>query len=147
MTRNRNQLAFAAALSLIAIAWLPGTLLSDLRGLRDNRRLSSAEAEDARGPTAAAGGNLALVRAARRQIPPRLSFAIQRGGRWGSARAPNRALAFAWQAGQSWTQFELAPRIQVAPDDATWILMRDTAPPQRFAHAWRIGPDWLVQRR
>ncbi|MDX6536575.1 MAG: hypothetical protein QOD37_916 [Gaiellales bacterium] len=147
MTRDRNQLAFVAAISLVALAWLPGTLLSDVRGLRDNRRLSSTQAEDARGPSAAAGGDLALVRAARSRIPRGLSFAIERGGRWGSERAPNRAVAFAWQAGQSWTQFELAPRIQVAPADASWILMRDTAPVGRVARSWQIGPDWLVQRR
>ena len=148
MTRNRNQLAFVAAISLIALVWLPGTLLSDARGLQANRRLSPAQAEDARGPSATAGSDLALVHAARRQIPRGLSFAIERGGRWGSDRRPNRAVAFVWQSGRSWTQFELAPRIQVAPADASWILMRDTAPAgARVARTWRLGPDWLVERR
>jgi hypothetical protein len=151
MRSNRHQTAFVAAISLIALAWLPSTLLSDVRGLRDNRRLSSSQAEDARGPNAAAGTNLALVHAARSRIPRGRAFAIQRGGRWGTDRAPNRAVAFVWQSGQSWTQFELAPRIEVAPRNADWILMRDTAPSgaghARLVHAWRVGPDWLVQRR
>ena len=78
-------------------------------------------------------------------------FALVRAGRWGSASRPNRSLAFVWQAGQAWTQFVLAPRVQVARGDAVWLLVRGADPAgagiRHPVHAWRFGPDWLVEVR
>jgi hypothetical protein len=145
------QAALLAAVLLLALAWMPAALLSDIRGARANMRLSAAAAADARGPGAAEGTNLGLVHAAVRRIPGGAPFAIVRAGRWGSASSPNRALAFVWQAGQSWTQFVLAPRVQVAQGDAVWLLVRGAAPAgagiRHPVHAWRFGSDWLVEVR
>ena len=151
MGRNRVQLATVVAVSLLALAWLPSTLLSDVRGLRANLKLSSSQATDARGPTVTAGTNLALIHAAKSRIPGLVPFAIVRAGRWGTDEKPNRKVAFIWQSGQSWTQFALAPRIQADPTQAAWILIRDASPTGAgFPHparAWRFGRDWLVQAR
>jgi hypothetical protein len=145
------QAALLAAVLLTALAWLPAALRADIRGARANLRLTAAGAGDARGPSATAGTNLSLVHAAQRRIPRNASFAIVPAGRWGSATRPNRALAFVWQAGQSWTQFELAPRTQVDPGDAAWLLVRGAgaggAGIRHAMHAWRFGADWLVEVR
>ena len=117
----------------------------------EHEAVVAAAAADARGPGAAEGTNLGLVHAALRRIPGGAPFAIVRAGRWGSASSPNRSLAFVWQAGQSWTQFVLAPRVQVAPGDAVWLLVRGADPAaagiRHPLHAWRFGPDWLVEVR
>ena len=135
----------------MALAWLPPTLLSDVRGMRANLKLSSSEAADVRGIAATAGSNLALIHAAQSRIPKLRPFAIVRAGRWGTDQKPNRKLAFVWQSGQSWTQFALAPRIQAARTDAVWILIRDANPADvGFPHparAWQFGRDWLVKAR
>ncbi|MDP9255722.1 MAG: hypothetical protein M3Q31_04090 [Actinomycetota bacterium] len=146
-----SQAALLVAVLLIILAWMPVALLSDIRGARANLRLSAAAAADARGPGAAEGTNLGLVHAAQRRIPGGDPFAIVRAGRWGSASNPNRSLAFVWQAGQSWTQFALAPRVQVSRRDAVWLLVRGADPSSAGVrhpeHAWRFGRDWLVEVR
>ena len=151
MGRNRVQLATVVVVSLLALAWLPSTLLKDVRGLRANLKLSPSQAADVRGPAVTAGTNLALIHAARSRIPRLLPFAIVRAGRWGTDERPNRSVAFIWQSGQSWTQFALAPRIQADPSEAAWILIRDASPAEvGFPHparAWQFGRDWLVQAR
>jgi hypothetical protein len=145
------QRALFFAVLLTALAWTPVALLSDIRGARSNLRLSARAAADARGPSATAGSDVALVHAAQQRIPRGQPFAIVRAGRWGSAARPNRSLAFAWQAGQSWTQFALAPRLQVAPRDAAWLLLRGASPAEAdirdVVGAWRFGEDWLVEVR
>jgi hypothetical protein len=145
------QRALLLAVLAIGLACAPAALISDIRGARSNLRLSSLEASTARGPSARAGTNLGLVLAAQRLIPDHEAFAIVRAGRWGSAARPNRSLAFAWQAGQSWTQFALAPRLEVAPRDAVWLLVRDGSPSAAGVRdpvaAWRFGRDWLVEAR
>ena len=151
LPETRLQGAVLVAVLLIALAWLPVALVSDIRGVRSNTRLSAAAAADARGPSATAGTNVGLVHAAQRRIPLGKSFAIVRAGRWGSDASPNRSLAFVWQAGQSWTQFELAPRLQVARANAAWLLVRGGGPSavgiRHPARAWRFGADWLVEVR
>jgi hypothetical protein len=151
MRDNRTRLILVAAMLAIGVAWLPVTLRSDIRGARSNLELSPAAAADARGPSAAAGTNIALVHAARERIPEGETYAIVRGGRWGSTARPTRSLAFVWQAGESWTQFSLAPRVEVDPAVADWILARDADPRDLgFAHpaaTWSFGPDSLVKTR
>jgi hypothetical protein len=148
---RRAQRGLIAAALLIAGVWAPQAVISDIRGARSNLRLSATQAAEARGPSALEGTNRELVRAAERRIPPGESFAIIRAGRWGSAAKPARPLAFAWQAGQSWTEFALAPRVQVAPRDAAWLLIRDQSPAaagiRNPVRAWRVGEDWLVEER
>jgi hypothetical protein len=145
------QRALLLAVLVIGLAWVPSALISDVRGASSNLRLSSLEASAARGPSAQAGSNLALVRAAQRRIPGHEPFAIVRAGRWGTAAKPNRSLAFVWQAGQSWTQFALAPRLEVARRDAVWLLVRDGTPAsvgvRHPVRAWQFGRDWLVEAR
>jgi hypothetical protein len=151
MRDNRIRFTLVVAISAIGIAWLPVTLLSDIRGARSNLELSSSEASDARGPSATAGTNIALVHAAQARIREGETYAIVRGGRWGSTARPNPSLAFVWQAGEAWTQFSLAPRVEVAPSVADWILVRGADPRAvGFPHpaaTWPFGPDSLVQTR
>ena len=147
--RKRQGLAVIALLA-VGLAWLPSTLLSDVRGARANARLSHDERRDARGPAAMAGTNLALTHAAQRLIPKDQPFAIVRSGRWGTDAKPTRRLAFVWQSGQAWTQFALAPRVQVEAGEASWLLVRDGSPTSldfgRVIRSWRFGSDWLVER-
>jgi hypothetical protein len=141
---RRAERAVLVALVLLVLAWLPGTLAGDLRGLRSNLRLSHAGRTDARGPAARAGSDLELVRLAQARIPAGASYAVVLGGRW---RGPQ--LAAAREAGQSWTQFALAPRAQVARTRASWLLVLGSRPANagilRARHMWRVGEDWLVE--
>ncbi len=134
-----------------ALVTLPSTLRADIDGMRTDMRLSATAASEARGPAAAAGTDIALLRAARARMPRDASFALVRGGRFGSDAHPVHALAFVWEAGQSWTQFDLAPRLEVAPRRAAWLLIRDATPAaagvRHPLHAWRFGHDWLVEQR
>jgi hypothetical protein len=131
---------------LLTAIWLPGAIASDIRGLRDDERLRHPA--DARGPAAAAGTNLALIHAAAARIPRSQDFAIVAGGRWRGRRlAGGRQLER--EAGASWTQYALAPRFQVAPGRARWLLVLDSTPAAaglRPSQAWRFGSDWLVRR-
>jgi hypothetical protein len=138
----------AVLLGLVAliVIWLPGTLASDVRGLRSSLRLSARERAEARGPGAQAATDLALVRLAQAEIPPGQAYAVLTTARW---RA--RHTATAREAGGSWTQFALAPRVQVARRAADWMLILDSTPHgagvERPRHAWRSGRDWLVELR
>jgi hypothetical protein len=150
LARNRAQAALVVLVLVVGLARLPFTLVSDIRGMRSDARLSAAAAAEARGPAAAAGTNIELIRAARKRIPSGAPFAIVRGGSWGTGSRPDRALAFVWEAGQSWTQYDLAPRLEVSASQARWLLIRDATPaavgvPDPL-HAWRFGDDWLVER-
>jgi hypothetical protein len=142
--------AVLIALVLLIAAWLPGVLASDLRGLRSALRLSARARADYRGPRAGEGTNLALVDVARARIPSGAGYAIVMAGRWQPRHLPAR-LAQAREAGTSWTQFALAPRLEVARSRARWVLVMDATPKRagiaRPEHAWRFGRDWLVEVR
>jgi hypothetical protein len=141
----------AAVVALLAVVWLPIALESDLDGITSNRHLSTDQAAYARGPSAQAGTNLALVHAALTRIPAGASFSIVRGGRWGTASHPNPKNRFVWEAGESWTQYVLAPRLEVAPQQASWLLVRGGSPTTlgiaNARQSWRFGEDWLVRLR
>ncbi len=136
-------------LALIA-AWLPGVLASDVRGLRSALRLSARERADFRGPDARDGTNLALLHVAGARIPAGAGYAIVMGGRW-KGRHLAAGAALAREAGTSWTQFSLAPRVEVTRSRAAWVLVMDSTPQSaglaRPLHAWRFGSDWLVEMR
>jgi hypothetical protein len=138
--------AVLVGLFALVVIWLPGTLASDIRGLRSALRLSAQERAEARGPGAQAATDLALVRLAQTEIPPGGAYAVLTTARW---RA--RHTATAREAGGSWTQFALAPRVQVARKAAGWMLILDSSPRgagiARPLHAWRSGSDWLVEVR
>jgi hypothetical protein len=144
--RLTNQLKVLAGLSILVLIWLPGTLASDLRGLRSNLRLSASERSDARGPNAKAGTNLALLHFAQGEIPAGAAYAVVLGDRWRARR-----LAAAREAGRSWSQFALAPRTEVGRAAADWLLLLDSSPVRAGVagarHEWRFGRDWLVQMR
>ena len=131
--------------ALVAI-WLPGTFASDIRGLRSALRLSAQARADARGPGAQAATDLALVRLAKAEIPSGGAYAVLTTARWRAGHT-----ASAREAGGSWTQFALAPRVQVARKAAGWMLILGSSPRAagiaRPLHAWRSGHDWLVQVR
>jgi hypothetical protein len=140
-----------AVVASLALVWLPIVLHDDVAGAAANGRLSGAAAAFARGPGATAGTNLRLVRAALARMPEDASFSLVRGGRWGSATHPDRRTLFVWEAGESWTQYVLAPRLEVAPSAASWLLIRDSTPAAvGVGHpraVWRFGTDWLVRLR
>jgi hypothetical protein len=151
LTRSRTQAVLVVLVLVTALARLPFTLERDVRGMRADGRLTAAAKAEARGPAAAAGTNIDLIRAAQLYIPHKASFAIVQAGSWGTAARPNRAVAFVWEAGQSWTQFDLAPRLEVPASRARWLLIRGATPGsvgvRRPLHAWQFGVDWLVERR
>ena len=140
----------AIVLLIVAIR-LPFTLRSDVRGVQADEKLTPTAVAEARGPAAAAGTNIGLLRAAQARIPRAASYAVVRGGMWGTAEHPNRAEAFVWESGESWTQYDLAPRVEVAQSKASWLLIRDARPEAVGVHAparsWRFGTDWLVEVR
>jgi hypothetical protein len=150
MRRVPTRALVVAVVASLALAWLPIALHDDVAGAAANARLTGDAASFARGPGATAGTDLPLVQAALARMPLDASFSIVRGGRWGSAARPNPRSRFVWEAGQSWTQYVLAPRVEVAPAAASWRLIRDATP--RVAGvvharaAWRFGQDWLVRR-
>lgn len=145
------QIAFLVLIAAVALVRLPYTLVSDVRGARGDSRMSARQAGEARGPAALAGTDIDLIRAARRLMPRNAAFAIERGGRWGRGPHPLHALAFVWESGESWTQFDLAPRLEVEPARASWLLLRDETPGaagvRHVRHRWRFGQDWLVELR
>jgi hypothetical protein len=134
----------ALGLLLLVVAWLPGTLASDVRGLRSALRLSARSRAEATGPGARAGADLALLRLARATIPGRAPYAVLTSSRWRERRS-----AAAREAGTSWTQFALAPRVQVGRGAARWLLVLGSTPRAagiaRPLRAWRAGGDWLVE--
>jgi hypothetical protein len=140
-----------AVLIALGLLWLPLTLQDDIAGARADLRVSAGDRSYARGPLATAGSDLPLVRAALARMPRHASFALVRAGRWGTDGHPNPRESFVWEAGASWTQFTLAPRVEVSRNRAAWLLVRDARPSElgiiRNLHEWRFGDDWLVQLR
>jgi hypothetical protein len=138
--------AVLLGLLLLIVLWLPGTLASDIRGLRSALRLSASARAEATGPGARAGSDLALLRLARTTIPAGAPYAVLTTRQWREQRS-----ATARESGASWTQFALAPRVQVPRAAARWVLVLGSGP--RAAgipspvHTWRLGGDWLVQTR
>jgi hypothetical protein len=133
-------------LLLLVVLWLPGTLASDVRGLRSALGHSARTRAETTGPGARAGADLALLRLARATIPAGAPYAVLTTRRWREQHS-----ATAREGGGSWTQFALAPRVQVTRRAARWLLVMDSSPQAagvaRPAHAWRTGRDWLVQTR
>jgi hypothetical protein len=140
------QRAALLGLLLLIVLWLPGTLASDIRGLRSALRLSARARAEATGPGARAGADLALLRVARATIPAGAPYAMVTTRHW-----RERHSATARESGGSWTQFALAPRVQVSRRSARWLLVMDSSPSaagiSRPLHAWRTGRDWLVHTR
>jgi hypothetical protein len=138
--------AAVLGLLLLVVLWLPGTLASDIRGLRSALRQSARTRAETTGPGARAGSDVALLRLARATIPAGAPYAVLTTRRWRERRS-----ATARESGGSWTQFALAPRIQVARREARWLLVIGSSPQAAgisgAAHAWRTGSDWLVQTR
>jgi hypothetical protein len=143
------QVVLVAIVLLVVAVRLPFTVRSDVRGVEADAKLSARAVAEARGPAAAAGTNIVLLRAAQAHIPRGADYAILRGGKWGTAEHPNRSEAFVWESGESWTQYDLAPRIEVAPSQARWLLIRDARPDAVGVgapmHSWRFGNDWLIE--
>jgi hypothetical protein len=131
----------------LTVAWLPGTLRTDLRSLGDVDWVPHPPT--VLGPAARKGTNLALVEAAALRIPHKGDYAIVFGGRWKPRYLPG-GYQLAREAGASWTQYALAPRFDVDQRTAPWLLLRDVSPAALGLHAaaaWRFGQDWLVQLR
>src|SRR4051812_17774736 len=117
------QRAAVVGLFLLVVLWLPGTLASDVRGLRSALRHSARTRAETTGPGARAGADLALLRLARATIPAGAPYAVVTTRRW-----RERHSATARESGGSWTQFALAPRVQVAPTAAHWLLVMGASP-------------------
>jgi len=89
--------------------------------------------------------NQALEDQARLSIGTRQTYAIVLRGRWARRRADTSALRYL----ESWLQFQLAPRLQVDPDRADWLIVLDGAnepPPKGATALYTLDPDLLVRR-
>ena len=89
--------------------------------------------------------NEALEDQARASIGAHETYAIVPTGRWSTRRSDTSALTYL----ESWLQFQLAPRLQVEPDRADWLVVLDGAsepPPAGAAKVSRLAPDLLVRK-
>jgi hypothetical protein len=89
--------------------------------------------------------NQALEDQAKLSIGQRQTYAIIPRGRWARRRADTSTLRYL----ESWLQFQLAPRLQVDPDRADWLIVLDGAnepPPEGATTVYTLDPDLLVRR-
>jgi len=89
--------------------------------------------------------NQALEDQARLSIGSHQTYAIVPRGSWARRRANTSELTYL----ESWLQFQLAPRLQVEPDRADWLIVLDGAnepPPKGAAAVYTLDPDLLVRR-
>ena len=89
--------------------------------------------------------NQALEDEARASIGSHETYAVVPRGRWERSRADTSALTYL----ESWLQFQLAPRLQVEPDRADWLIVLDGAsepPPKGATTVYTLDPDLLVRR-
>jgi hypothetical protein len=140
------QRAAALGLLVLVVLWLPGTIAADVRGLRSSLELSARGRAETAGPGARAGSDSALLRLAGAKIPSGAAFAVVTTRAWRERRS-----GAVREAGAAWTRFVLAPRAQVAPRAAHWVLVLGASPRAAGVgdgvRTWRTGGDWLVQTR
>jgi len=89
--------------------------------------------------------NQALEDQAALSIGRHQTYAIVLRGRWTERRADTSALTYL----ESWLQFQLAPRLQVDPDRADWLIVLGGAKgplPRGATTVYRLDPDLLVRR-
>ena len=143
----RRRPAEAATILIVAI---PVVLLVPqytprwLSSLRAHYRMDAAGALAVAPPLITRERNLRLARHALSAIPPDGTYAVVSYRRYETRRAAARRTYYT-----SWLQYWLAPRVQVDPADAQWLILlhADGTPVPAGARAvYRFGDDLLVQR-
>ena len=130
--------------SLPIVLWVPGNAPRWTTGLRWEYGQGPAEARGLAPPIVEHNRNLELADEALARIAPDETFAVVPQGRWKGRHARGRRIYLT-----SWLQFWLAPRIQVGPGKADWLIVLDGAAeplPSGVAEVHRFGDDLLVQR-
>lgn len=145
--RLRAEVGTILIVALPLVLSLPYNAPSWYRALRAHQRLSTSAALVIAPPQIAGNRNLPLARQALTSIPQSGTYALispALDGRTTGA-APRERARRTYVA--SWLQYWLAPRLQVAPAEAEWWILLDTAqPPENARAVFRIGDDLLVQR-
>lgn len=147
--RHRAEAATILIVALPIVASIPHTAPSWYESLRTNYRLDPAVAVAIAPPVMARERNLALARQALTSIAADETYGVvphlRRPRRSASARLERARLTYL----ESWLQYWLAPRIQVDPSDAAWLILLDAAdlpPPAGPTAVYRFGNDFLVRR-
>ena len=147
--RNHAEVAALLVVALPIVLSIPPNTPSWYRSLRANYRLDHAAAIEVAPPLIRSTRNLALARQALASIPQNGTYAVVPG-----RLHPRRSAAARRERARttylvSWLQYWLAPRIQVDPEDAGWLILLDGAgkpPPAGAREVRRIGDDVLVRR-
>lgn len=145
---NHAEVATLLIVALPLVLSVPSNAPAWYRSLRANYRLDYETATAVAPPVVASGRNLELARQALVSIPPHGTYAVVPG------HSPRRGAAARRERARttylvSWLQYWLAPRIQVDPRDAEWLILLDAAgkpPPAGAREVRRIGDDVLVRR-
>jgi len=139
------------ALSVLVVAlpimlWLPGNAP---RWYAQVRRDHNRDADTARAVTPIVilpYRNLPLEQRALAVVGRSQTYGVVLRGRWVGPRA--RTLTGPLTYLESWLQFQLAPRLQVDPATADWLIVLDGAagPLPSGRAAYPVGDDVLVRR-
>jgi hypothetical protein len=146
---NRAEVATLLIVALPVLLSVPPNAPAWYRSLRASYRLDYATAIAVAPPVIRSGRNLALARQPLVSIPTHGTYAVvpvRRHPRRSAASRRDRARTTYLV---SWLQYWLAPRIQVDPRDAEWLILLDAAgkpPPAGAREVRRIGDDVLVRR-
>jgi hypothetical protein len=141
----------AAGVIVLPVVWsLPGTLRHEQRLIRRDLGLTPVQAE-ARSPVYWAGyTNTPLLLGIREHVPRGARVTFLPGAGLARGRPPAEERARYLQTGWvRWAAFVIAPRLVVDDVSAPWVVLADQSPGAagiRPRHAWRFGPDWLVER-
>lgn len=143
--RRREALA-VLIVALPLVLWVPGNAP---RWYAQVRRDRNRDADTARAITPTVllpYRNLALEQQALAVVGRSQTYAVVPRGRWVGPRS--RLFAGPLTYLESWLQFQLAPRLQVEPAAADWLILLDAAGsvPARAATFFRVGDDILVRR-
>jgi hypothetical protein len=147
--RNRAEAATLLVVALPVVLSVPPNAPHWYRSLRANYVLDYAAAVAVAPPLIQAERNLPLAQRALASIAPDGTYAVIPYRRY-----PRRSAAALRERAHttylvSWLQYWLAPRIQVDPPDAEWLILLDASgipPPANASEVHRIGDDVLVRK-
>jgi hypothetical protein len=147
LVRARTREALTVlVVALPIVLWIPGNAP---RWYAQVRRDHNRDADTARAvtPTVIAPfRNIALEQQALAAMGRRETYAVFPRGRWAAARVHSLTGPLTYL--ESWLQFQLAPRLQVEPARADWLILLDGAaepPAARTSPAYTVGDDVLAR--
>ena len=146
--RHWAETATILIVALPVVLWVPRNAPHWARSLRHDYRLGPSAALELVPRAVPAKPHRPLARLALSAIPMGETYAVV-----AHPKAPPRSAAARRERArlkyfESWLQYWLAPRIQVNPADARWLIVLDASgrPPPTAGKVHRIGTDLLVQR-